>query len=303
MAFKAFYKNLPVFAQFLMLLAVACFCLIIASMAGSLLIFLKFGFTVDIQEIQKNIMYYPDLLKGIQFLQVLGFFIFPAIICAGLFSDNYKEYLHADNPVYLPVAVWTFMSIIVVIPFLNFIYYFNQQMVLPAALSGLENRLQEMEQGAAQLTEAMLSADNFGGLIFNVVLVCVLTAIGEEFMFRGVLQNLFGRVIRNSHAVIWTVAVLFSAFHLQFYGFLPRLLLGAYMGYLLYYTKTIWMPVLAHFTNNLSGVTTYYLFQNDPQQMHAMDALGTGSTEWLSVVSLVLFVFCFGQIRKKGNCT
>jgi membrane protease YdiL (CAAX protease family) len=301
MAFKALYKNFPVFAQFLALFVVAGLCLMIASLAGSLLIFVKFGFSVDILEIQQNIIHYPDLLKGIQFLQILGLFVFPAVICAWLFSDNYKEYLHVDHPFYLPVAAWAFISVIVFIPFLNFTYYFNQQMVLPAALSGLESRFQEMEQAAAQLTEAMLFTDNFGGLIFNVILVCVLTAIGEEFMFRGLLQNLFGRFIRNSHVLIWTVAILFSAFHMQFYGFIPRMLLGAYLGYLLYYTQTIWIPVLAHFTNNLFGVVTYYLFRNNPQQMQEMDALGTGATWWLSIVSLVLFVFCVRQMGRKAK--
>jgi membrane protease YdiL (CAAX protease family) len=298
MTLKALYKNAPVFAQLLMLLAVACFCLLIASMASSLLVFLKFGFSADIQAIQQNIVYYPDLLRGIQFLQVLGLFIFPAIICACLFSDNYKEYLRIDCPVYFPVAVWTSVSIVAVIPFLNFTYYFNQQMVLPEALKSLEIHLQEMEQTAAQLTEAMLATDSFGGQVFSVFLVCVLAATGEEFMFRGLLQNLFERFIHNSHIVIWTVAVLFSTFHLQFYGFVPRLLLGAYLGYLLYYTKTIWIPVLAHCVNNLFSVVSYYVFRDNPQRMQEVDAIGTGTTWWLSAVSLALFVFCFIQIRK-----
>jgi membrane protease YdiL (CAAX protease family) len=300
MAFKALYKDFPVFAQFVMLLAVAGFCLIIASIVGSLLIFLKFGVSVDIQEIQQHIAYYPDLLKGIQFLQLLGLFIFPSIICAKFFSDNYKEYLHAGNPIYFPVAVWTVVSIVAVVPFLNFTYHFNQQMALPEALKGLESRLQEMEQAAAQLSEVMLSVDNFGGLLFNVLLICVLTSVGEEFMFRGVLQNLFGRFIRNSHIVIWTVALLFSAFHLQFYGFVPRLLLGAYLGYLLHYTKTIWIPVLAHSVNNLFGVATYYMFRDNPQRIQEIDAIGTEATWWLSIASLALFVFCFRQIARRS---
>jgi membrane protease YdiL (CAAX protease family) len=299
MAFKALYKDFPVFAQFLMLLAVAGFCLMIASIAGSLLIFIRFGFSVDIQEIQANIAYYPDLLKGIQFLQVLGLFIFPSIICAKLFSDNYKKYLHTSAPIYLPVAVWTVVSIVAAIPFLNFTYHINQQMVFPVALEGLETLLQKMEESGAQLSEAMLSVDNFGGLLFNVLLICVLTAVGEEFMFRGLLQNLFGQFIRHSHVVIWTVALLFSAFHLQFYGFVPRLLLGAYLGYLLHYTKTIWIPVLAHFVNNLFGVVTYYVFRDNLQRMQEMDAIGTGATWWLSIVSLALFVFCFRQIAQR----
>ncbi|MDR2086316.1 MAG: CPBP family intramembrane metalloprotease [Dysgonamonadaceae bacterium] len=299
--FNSFFKNASVFAQFLTLLAVIALSRIIALMAGSLLILVKFGFSVDILEIQQHIADYPDMLRGIQFLQELGVFIFPAVICAGLFSDNYKEYLHIDSPVYFPVVVWTSVSIISVIPFLNFTYYFNRQMVLPEALKGLEVHLQEMEQSAAQLTEAMLATDNWEVQIFNIILMCVLAAVGEEFMFRGMLQNLFGRFVRNPHIVIWTVAVLFSAFHLQFYGFVPRLLLGAYLGYLLYYTKTIWIPVVAHFVNNLFGVLSYYVFQDDPQRMQEIDTVGTGATEWVAIVSLVVFIFCFRQIKTETS--
>jgi membrane protease YdiL (CAAX protease family) len=171
-------------------------------------------------------------------------------------------------------------------------------MVLPEALKGLENWIKGNEEAAAQLLEKMLYADNLGVLIFNILIVCIFTGIGEEFMFRGLLQNLFGRVIRNSHAVIWIVAIVFSIVHFQFYGFLPRMLLGAWFGYLLYYTKTIWIPVLAHFTHNFISIIIYYIFQDTPQEMQEIDAIGTGSTWWLAVASFALFAFCFGRIKR-----
>jgi membrane protease YdiL (CAAX protease family) len=286
-----------------MFLVIVSFCLIVAWFTGIFLVLLKFGFSWNIFfEASKILIDDPNMLRANQFLQILGLFIFPTIICAWLFSDNYKEYLKIENPIYLPIAAWTFVSVIVCIPLLNYIYAFNQQiMVFPEALRGLETQIQEWEKMAAQLTEKMLYADNVGVLVLNIIIICVLTGIGEEFMFRGLLQNLFGRLIRNPHAVIWVVAILFSAFHLQFYGFIPRMLLGAYLGYLLYYTKTIWIPVLAHFTNNFFSVITFYLFQDSPpEKMKEMDAIGTGSTEWMAAVSLALFVFCFWRIRKQS---
>jgi membrane protease YdiL (CAAX protease family) len=300
MFLKALFKDSSPFVQVLMLLAVIGICFAGTSILTLFLILFKFGFSLDVmKDIQLNMLNYPDLLRETQFLQVVGVFILPAIICAYLFSDNYKEYLRIDTPIHLPAAVWAFISAIVAIPFLNLTYYFNQQMVFPEALKGLETWIRTMEDAGSLLLEKMLYADNWWTLIFNIIVVCVLAGIGEEFIFRGVLQNLFGRVMKNPHAVIWIVAILFSAIHFQFYGFITRMLLGAWLGYLLYYTKTLWIPVLVHFTNNLVSTVIYYIFQDSPQELQEMDSLGTGSTWWLAVASLALFVFCFGRIRKQ----
>jgi hypothetical protein len=86
-----------------------------------------------------------------------------------------------------------------------------------------------------------------------------LPAIGEELLFRGVLQKLIQKMTGSSHWAIWITATLFSALHLQFFGFLPRLLLGALFGYLLEWTGTLWLPILAHFINNASGVIVFFI--------------------------------------------
>jgi membrane protease YdiL (CAAX protease family) len=295
---KAAFKNASVVVQLVMILAVIAICTIVASFFISILIVSKIGITSP--EIFKNfqLMDFPELVRGMQFLQTLGIFLFPAIICAWLFSDNYKAYFGIDHPIHLPVAFWTVVSIIVAIPFLNWTYLINKQVVFPEALKGLETWIKETEDAASQITELMLNTKNISTIILNILIVCVVAGVSEEFMFRGLLQTFFGRIIRNPHIIIWIVAILFSAFHLQFYGFITRMLLGAWFGYLMYYTKTIWIPVLAHFTNNFFSISVYYLFQNAPEESHAIDALGTGSTWWLSIASLALFSFCFLQIKK-----
>jgi membrane protease YdiL (CAAX protease family) len=300
MFLKAAFKNSSVFVQLLMLLAITFFCLMVSSFAGSFFVFLKLGVSFEaINEIQQNMNSHPDLLREMQFLQVLGIFIFPPIICSWLFSDNYREYLKIDNPVHLPVAVWVFISMVVFIPFINFTGYLNQQMVFPEALKGLETWIKETEESLGQQLEAMLFTHNVWVIIFNIIVICVLTGIGEEFLFRGLLQTLFGRVFKNPHVLVWVIAILFSTVHFQFYGFLPRTLLGVYLGYLMYYTKTIWIPVLAHFTNNFCSLVVFYIFQDSPEKVQQADAIGTGSTAWLAVASLALFAFCFLQIKKQ----
>ena len=299
MFLKAAFKNAPVFVQLLMILAVIAFGFLFSIFLASLLIISKFGISPEIIiAIQQNLFDYPDLIRGIQFLQTLGIFLLPAVICAWLFSDNYKEYLRIDQPIRLSVTVWTIISMIVVVPFLNWTYFLNQQMVFPEALKGLENWMKESEAAAERLTHLLLDTKNIPTIIFNILIVCVIAGASEEFMFRGLLQTFLGKAVRNPHLLIWTIAVLFSAIHLQFYGFITRMLLGAWLGYLMYYTKTIWIPVLAHFINNFISVGIYYLFRNTPDEMHKIDTIGTGSTWWLAVASLALFFFCFNQIRK-----
>ena len=296
---KGAFKDSSVFVQLLIFISIALLGLMAASFLSSIFIAMKFGISPEvIEEVGKNMINYPDLLRNMQFFQVLGLFIFPALICAYLFSDNYKSYLQIDTPVHLPIAALTVLSVLVAIPFLNFIYVLNQQMVFPEWLQGVEIRIMEMERAQAEILEKILYAEHIGILLFNIVVIAILTGVGEEFVFRGVLQNLCGRILKNPHCIIWIVAIIFSFMHFQFYGFIPRVLLGAYMGYLLYYTKNMWMPVLAHFANNCFSVIAYYIFQDFPEKMQQMELVGTGTTWWLSVASLGLFIFLFLQIKK-----
>src|SRR5690606_9164914 len=97
-------------------------------------------------------------------------------------------------------------------------------------------------------------------MVLAFVVVVVLPAIGEEIVFRGMIQNDFYRATRNAHLSIWITAILFSAIHLQFYGFFPRMFLGALFGYLYFWSGNLWMPVLAHFVNNGFTLISLYLY-------------------------------------------
>ena len=299
MFLKAAFKNSPLFVQLLMLLAVVVFGSFFASLLVQMLIITKEGASIEtFNNVFQNLLNYPDILRGMQFFQALGLFLIPAIICAWLFSDNYKEYLGIDKPVSKRVVIFTIVSVIVAIPFLNMMVSINQQMIFPESLKELEQFLKEMEEAASRSVEVMLDTKNVSTIGFNFLTVCVVAAICEELLFRGLLQTLFGRMIKNPHILIWMVAILFSAFHLQFYGFIPRMLLGAWLGYLMYFTKSIWAPVLAHFTNNLISIGLFYIFQDKPDEIQKFDTLGTDSTWWLSFASLALFFFCFSLIKK-----
>ena len=157
-------------------------------------------------------------------------------------------------------------------------------MKLPALLSGLEDWMRTMEEAAKVLTEKFMKVEAIPGLLFNVFMIAVLPTIGEELLFRGVIQRIFTNMTKNYHWGIWIAAFIFSAFHMQFYGFLPRLLLGAMFGYLLVWTGTIWVPILAHFVNNTMGVVGYYLIDKGIISKD-IEQWGTGNEQF----PLVLF--------------
>jgi hypothetical protein len=101
--------------------------------------------------------------------------------------------------------------------------------------------------------------DNYKDLVLNLFVLAVIPALGEELLFRGLLQKMFNELFKNKHIAILVTAAIFSAIHMQFYGFIPRMLLGALFGYLLVWSGSIWVPVLAHFFNNAMVVIFSYL--------------------------------------------
>jgi uncharacterized protein len=126
-------------------------------------------------------------------------------------------------------------------------------------MSGLEQWMQQSEKEAASVTEAFLLTPNPWSFILNIFMVAVLPALGEELVFRGVLLRHLREWTKNIHVAIFISAFLFSAIHMQFYGFLPRFLMGVFFGYMLYWSGSIWVPIMAHFINNAAAIVVAFL--------------------------------------------
>jgi membrane protease YdiL (CAAX protease family) len=204
---------------------------------------------------------YINFLKYMQVLQSIGLFIFPPFVLGRIYYGNVSEYLLIDRTTKFRSYILAILGLIAIVPFINFLGDLNSKMALPGFLQGLENWMRNMEDNAKALVDKFMAVNGIGGLLFNIFMIAILPAIGEEFMFRGVIQRIFTKWTRSQHMGIWITAFIFSAMHLQFYGFLPRMILGAMFGYLLVWTGTMWVPVLAHFFNNLVGVLGYFLIE------------------------------------------
>jgi hypothetical protein len=135
----------------------------------------------------------------------------------------------------------------------------NLNIKFPEFMAGFERWAQHEEDRLAKLTEVITDFKSVGGLISGVFVIAFLPAIGEELVFRGMIQNELWRGTRNAHIAIWVSAAIFSAIHMQFYGFVPRLLLGALFGYLYYWSGNLLIPIFSHFFNNSFAVVMVYL--------------------------------------------
>lgn len=143
----------------------------------------------------------------------------------------------------------------------------------------------EIETSAEKLVKAMTSDLTPATFLMMFVVIAVIPAVGEELVFRGMIQTELMRAVRNPHLGIWLTAAFFSAFHMQFFGFVPRLLIGAFLGYLYFWSGNLWYPIIAHFFNNGLQLLGIYLGQ---LKMHSYDMESTDSAPWPYVIVSLL---------------
>lgn len=236
-------------------------------------------------------------LKLYQALTSLGRFLFVSLIFVYLLGEQSKKYLLLGSVPklnqFLLVPFLMLSSALVI----GGIQEWNAHIHLPAALSNLEAIFRDLEDRAQLQTDMFLQVDTIGGLLINILIICVIAAIGEELLFRGVIQQTIFQATKRPHLAIWISAVLFSMIHLQFFGFFPRVLLGAVMGYLLYYSNSIWTPVWAHFLNNFITVVGYYLIQAGNLNETAKEP----APWWISLIALPFVYLLFRYFIRNGT--
>lgn len=245
----------------------------------------------------------PLVLSAMKVLQVfstaLGMFLVPAIVTAFLFSHQPARYLHIGAIPKLTDILLVVVLIFSVAPLINLIYEFNKMLQLPEFMSGVEAWIRAKEDEMEKLTLAFLEMKTTGDLLSNVLVVGLLTALAEEFLFRGVLLRLFREMTGNMHVAILLTAILFSAIHMQFYGFIPRMLLGMLLGYLLWWSGNLWLPVLAHFINNSGAVVFAYIAARN-QMPFNHETIGTAVSD-LPVLIISALIAGYILFRFKKN--
>lgn len=200
-----------------------------------------------------------SILKYLQVTQQIAIFIVPAIIMARWFRKSGESYLKIKvQPGSIQVLLVIVLAILF-IPVSGYTGMLNSKMIFPEGFSGVADWMKAKEDLANSLTGLLLDSRGTGGIFINIFIMAIVPSIAEEFLFRGILQQILCRFFKSFHVGIWITAFLFSAIHLQFFGFLPRFLLGLSFGYLFFWGRNLWLPVIAHFINNaFPAVLSFY---------------------------------------------
>lgn len=198
----------------------------------------------------------PRVLRILTVVQDIIVFIVPALVTALVVTRQPAHLLAIDRRIpWIPVIL-AIAALIVSVPMMNAVIVRNAAMTLPEGLGGLEQWMREAEARGSAMIDTVMGGASVGDLVMALCIVGILAALSEELLFRGALQRLLSTGgMRPLWAVVVT-ALVFSAVHLQFYGFFPRFLLGLFLGCLLVWTRCLWVPIIAHFYNNAAYIVS-----------------------------------------------
>ncbi|MFY0602234.1 MAG: CPBP family intramembrane metalloprotease [Cyclobacteriaceae bacterium] len=259
----------------LILVAMVVVGLLVFQVLGVVFSLPLFGLDLDMAvEIMENPYSQSDgkayLIVIQAFTSIGAFIITPLVFIRYILKLNFLEFTNIPKPAIQPIL----MTVVLVFCFMianSALIEFNQNLTLPDFLSGFEKWARDYEDAAERLTIYLTQFDSVGYFLVTVVIIAVVPAIGEELLFRGLIQNLFNHIIKNHHLAIWISALLFSAFHFQFYGIIPRMMLGVLFGYIYLWSGSLTLAMVGHFVNNALSLSMMYLSQTGSIDITAED--------------------------------
>ncbi|ERJ58310.1 CPBP family intramembrane glutamic endopeptidase [Sphingobacterium paucimobilis] len=200
----------------------------------------------------------PFFLYALLIASSFGTFLLPAFILQRL--EPYFNYFPTENRKDGMAYVIAIALLFAFGPIMQLIGGANAQMTFPDSLKGVETWMRLQEDNMANLMESIVMVDQCELLFVNIIALAVVPAIAEEYYFRGSLMHIIQRLVKNYHITVWLSAIIFSAIHVQFFGFFPRMILGVFFGYMFVWTQNIWIPILAHFVNNATIAVVAFVY-------------------------------------------
>lgn len=275
---------------------------------------------VNYRQAMLSIMNDVGGLRLMQGVQTLCVFVLPAFVFCWIFRESPSSFLSIKKAQGVDFLI-AFVCVLASVPVINLLMQWNESMQFPEWLSGVERWMRESEDRATYATNLLMSGTTIADYLACLLVVSILAGFGEELIFRGIIQRLLldalDRKSRESIPespsssylymaqqkkylpsaksetwAIWLTAIIFSIIHFQFYGFIPRMLMGAWFGYLLWWTGSIWVPIFAHFLNNALSMSFSFAANIGWIKPDFGDNIGTGSSWWLCLISLFLFAIC-----------
>ncbi|HAK78583.1 MAG TPA: CPBP family intramembrane metalloprotease domain-containing protein [Runella sp.] len=244
----------------------------------------------DIAQMLQKPETYPHSWWYLMLIQAVSHsftFLIPSVIY-WRWSEQHRveEFVRRPLPSFLLLGV-ACLAVLAFMPLNSLIIEWNNSVHLPQGLFRVESWMRRKEQELATMTQFLTEFKSLPKLLVAMTVMAIIPAIGEEVLFRGIIQRKIFHKIGDMHISIWLTAAIFSATHLQFLGFIPRMLLGAMFGYMYAWSRNLWTPIFAHFVNNAATLLMVYLSN---QQLISMNVENPESTiSWMgALLSLVL---------------
>ena len=242
-------------------------------------------------------------LLWIQFAQHFGSFALTAILFIK-FVDKFnlqQAVLGTMIPKNKVSLLWSILIFVAFMPFGEWLVEWNKEISFPESLAALEQVMQTLEAQNERLIKYITDIQSTGHLILAFFVIAITAGVGEELLFRGILQNYLQILTRNKHLAVWITGFLFSAIHLQFYGFFPRMMLGALFGYLYIWSGSIGVAIFAHILNNGLTLLMIYLNQIGVIEYDMETATASPIAAVISFGVTILLCVLFKKFaRKKG---
>ena len=226
-----------------------------------------------------------NAMKTMQFFNAIGTFVLPPLAFIHLRGKDAVSYFRLKPSLSLKTVLVLLLMAWAMIPLANFLGVLNEGLPIPEFL----NFLKLAEEQTLLLTEQFLQMDTVFDLIAMLVLMGVVAALGEELLFRGVLQNLFKEWSGSKHIAVWTTAFLFSVIHLQYHAILPRFALGAFIGYVYLYSGSLRAPILLHFLYNSTLVVLTFFVQQEALN-ESVEQIGASELSLIILCACVLLL-------------
>ncbi|MGE0077802.1 MAG: lysostaphin resistance A-like protein [Bacteroidales bacterium] len=291
---KANLASLTDGKKFFFLIILVLFSGIIFSSVGYFLVVMIYG--VGALNWISSIDINPDsigALKIVQIVQSVGMFVAPAFLLAYLYSSEPKRYLGFKAKSFKNYLLVIF-TMLVCLPGINLLSSLNE-------LIPLANWMEVMEANAEKLTKAFLTTDSFLVFFLNLFMIAVLPALGEELIFRGLIQKHFSAITKSKVWGILIAAFLFSLFHFQFKGFIPRFALGVMFGFMYAWSGSIWLPMVAHFTNNAIATIGFTLMGSGAVDSKVEDVGGLTYLWPLGIISIVAVSILLMKLKELNS--
>lgn len=241
---------------------------------------------------------YPEMRMTILYLQgitsLFSMILAPLCFIRFFYPGRISAFTHVPNELLFITAAFL---VIVSMPFNSWIADLNANLTLPEQWYALQEWMYQKEAELKNLTEYLTGFDSNTDFWFALLVIAFIPAIGEELVFRGIFQHLLLEISKNKHIAIWVSAIIFSAIHVQFLGFLPRMLLGALFGYLYVWTGNILIPMTCHFVNN--GFTLLMIYLKNIRQIN-FDPESSRDIHWTVILgSACIFIVMLLLFKKQ----